>query len=87
MIEISETVAHKFISYYHMSKYRAASVPVDIQGNMAHELAQILLARIISSQGEFIFFRIISLLIQLCHLLIFSLVLQANNYIFISSFK
>ena len=39
MIEISETVAHKFISYYHMSKYRAASVPVDIEDNMAHELA------------------------------------------------
>ena len=49
MIEISETVAHKFISYLSYLKYRAVSVLVDIEGDMAHELAQILVARMISS--------------------------------------
>ena len=55
MIEISETVVHKFITYYHYPECRAASLPIDIEGNMAHELAQILLVRIISSHRGFIF--------------------------------
>ena len=55
MIEISGAVAHKFISHYHAAECIMASMPVDIEVTMAHEVAQILLSRIIVSQGEFIF--------------------------------
>ena len=55
MIEINGALAHKFISHYHAPECVMASVPVDIEASMAHEVAQILLPRIIASQGEFIF--------------------------------
>ena len=55
MIEINGALAHKFISHYHAPECVMASVPVDIEASMAHEVAQILLPRIIASQGEFMF--------------------------------
>ena len=55
MIEINGALAHKFISHYHGPECVMASAPVDIEASMAHEVAQILLPRIIASQGEFIF--------------------------------
>ena len=55
MIEINGALVHKFISHYHGPECVMASAPVDIEASMAHEVAQILLPRIIASQGEFIF--------------------------------
>tara|TARA_S200000501_G_scaffold148185_1_gene139774 strand:+ start:46 stop:210 length:165 start_codon:yes stop_codon:yes gene_type:complete len=52
MIVISNTFAHKVISHFHAPECIMASVTVDIEGNAAHELAQILLSRIITSQGD-----------------------------------
>ena len=55
MIEINGALAHKFISHYHAPECIMASNYVDIEASMSHEVAQILLPRIIASQGEFIF--------------------------------
>ncbi|MDB4291576.1 nucleoid-associated protein [Cyclobacteriaceae bacterium] len=55
MIEINGALAHKFISHYHAPECIMASTYVDIEASMSHEVAQILLPRIIASQGEFIF--------------------------------
>ena len=55
MIEISETSAKQFISNYHASECRVSSAPVDIDGNTAYELTQILLVWIITLQEKLIF--------------------------------
>jgi len=55
MIEISGASAHKFISHYHAPDCIMASKAVEIEATMSHKVAQILLPRIIASEGEFIF--------------------------------
>jgi len=52
LIEITDTFDHKFISHFQVQECIMVSVTVDIEGNAAHELAQIVLTRIITSQGE-----------------------------------